>query len=102
MTWIAWSRASVKTARGLDTIALMEWAAIRRRAVVETLGLLATVIAVAGVVANNRKWRVCFWLWIVSNGLTAAIHAHAGIWSLCGRDVIFLTLAVEGLRLWKK
>jgi nicotinamide riboside transporter PnuC len=68
----------------------------------ELLGTIATVIAVAGVVANNRKWRICFWLWLVSNGLTAAIHAQTGIWSLCVRDIIFFGLAVEGLWLWKK
>jgi hypothetical protein len=61
----------------------------------ELLGAIATVIAVAGVVANNRKWRICFWLWLVSNGITAGIHAQAGIWSLCARDLIFLALAVD-------
>lgn len=69
---------------------------------IELVGLVVTVIAVAGVVCNNRKLRACFWLWIISNALTAAIHAHAGIWSLCVRDVIFLILSIEGWWLWRK
>ncbi len=69
---------------------------------IELLGLIATVIAVVGVVANNRRSRVCFCFWLLSNGMTAAIHAHAGIWSLFARDVIFMALAVEGLFLWSR
>jgi len=69
---------------------------------IELLGLVATVIAVVGVWLNNHKLRACFWLWLISNGLTAGIHAHAGIWSLFARDVVFLLLAIQGLRLWRK
>jgi nicotinamide riboside transporter PnuC len=69
---------------------------------IELVGLIATVLAVTGVVLNNRRRRSCFLLWLLSNTLTAAIHAHAGIWSLCARDVIFVALAVEGLWLWRK
>lgn len=67
----------------------------------EALGTIATVIAVAGVVLNNRRLRLCFACWWLSNLLTLAIHAHAGIWSLAFRDLIFFALAVEGWVLWK-
>lgn len=69
---------------------------------IELVGLLATALAIVGVVANNRRKRVCFVLWLFSNAMTLAIHVHAGIWSLAVRDAIFLVLAVEGLILWRK
>ena len=66
----------------------------------ELIGIVATILAIAGVLTNNRRLRVCFLIWIVSNALTAGIHAHAGIWSLCARDVIFFVLAIEGWVKW--
>lgn len=69
---------------------------------IELMGTLATILAVTGVLANNRRLRWCFILWIVSNGLSAGIHADAGIWSLFGRDVIFFVLAIEGWIIWGK
>jgi nicotinamide riboside transporter PnuC len=69
---------------------------------IEAIGLASTVIAIAGVCMNNRRLRWCFALWWISNLMTLAIHAHAGIWSLALRDLIFFVLAVEGWILWKK
>ena len=68
----------------------------------ELIGAVATILAVIGVVCNNRRLRACFILWLISNGLTACVHAYAGIWSLFARDAIFLGLAVEGWWLWRK
>jgi nicotinamide riboside transporter PnuC len=68
----------------------------------ELFGTIATVIAVVGVVLNNRRLRWCFLLWLVSNSITAIIHVHAGIWSLFARDVLFLLLAVEGWWRWRQ
>jgi len=68
----------------------------------ETIGTIATVLAITGVLANNRRLRWCFVVWMVSNSLTAGIHAYAGIWSLFVRDVVFLILAVEGWKKWGK
>lgn len=67
----------------------------------ELVGIVATVLAILGVVLNNRRLRNCFLLWLLSNSMTAAIHAYAGIWSLFARDVVFLILAVEGWYKWK-
>ena len=36
-----------------------------------------TCIAIAGVVANNHRRRACFYLWLVSNGLSFTVHAAA-------------------------
>lgn len=67
----------------------------------EVVGTIATVIAVFGVVLNNRRMRVCFLVWLVSNALSCAIHVSAALWALAIRDAIFLVLAVEGWLLWK-
>jgi hypothetical protein len=37
---------------------------------VEIIGTAATVLAVAGVVLNNRRRRACFAVWLVSNALS--------------------------------
>ena len=68
----------------------------------EIIGVTVLVLAVVGVVLNNRRLRVCFAFWMVSNILSAALHIEAAIWSLALRDLIFLIFAVEGWILWKK
>ena len=68
--------------------------------IIEIIGLIATTFAVVGVITNNRRLRLCFLLWLVSNGLTGLIHAYMGIWSLMVRDVIFFVLAIEGWFKW--
>ena len=67
---------------------------------IETIGTIATVLAIAGVLANNRRLRWCFIVWFVSNSITLIIHVHVGVWSLVVRDVIFLILAIEGWIRW--
>jgi len=68
----------------------------------EMMGWICGGIAVGGVVLNNYRMRSCFWLWMISNALSACLHAHAGIWSLAVRDVIFFVLAAQGFWLWGK
>jgi len=66
----------------------------------EVIGIIATVLAVSGCVMNNRRRRVCFGLWIISNILCGWLHFETQLWSLLVRDVIFSALAVEGWILW--
>lgn len=68
----------------------------------EIIGIFATFFAVIGVITNNRRLRVCFLLWLVSNALSGVMHIHAGIWSLFVRDAIFFILAIEGWFKWGK
>ena len=68
----------------------------------EILGLIVTVLAVAGVLLNNRLSRSCFCLWWVSNLISAGIHCSTGPWMLVVRAVIFFILAVEGWIMWKR
>ena len=69
---------------------------------IEIFGALSAVIAIVGVIANNRRRRWCFALWLVSNFISAAIHMQAGIWSLFVRDLVFFILVAEGYFLWGK
>lgn len=67
----------------------------------ELIGTMTTILAVTGVVLNNRRKRACFMFWLVSNFMSMIIHAHTGVWSLAVRDLIFIVLAIEGWYLWK-
>ena len=68
----------------------------------EILGWAVTVIAVAGVLLNNRRHRACFALWMASNAASAALHLAAGMWALSVRDGVFFLLAIQGLWLWSR
>ena len=68
----------------------------------ETIGWLTTGIALAGVLANNRRLRWCFLVWMVSNAISAGLHAHAGMWALTARDSAFFALAIHGWIAWGK
>lgn len=69
---------------------------------IEITGWVATALALVGVWLNNRRSRACFGLWLVSNAMTFAVHAIAGIWSLASRDLAFFVLAIHGWWLWSQ
>lgn len=69
---------------------------------IEIISIVATALAVTGVILNNRKSIYCFIFWLCSNALSAGIHIHAGLYGLTIRDLIFMVLAVEGIILWKR
>jgi nicotinamide riboside transporter PnuC len=66
----------------------------------ELIGLLSMVIAVAGVWLNNHRLRVCFVLWWVSNLTSCGLHVALGCWSLALRDALFFALAIHGFLCW--
>jgi nicotinamide riboside transporter PnuC len=69
----------------------------------ETLGVVATVIAVLGVVLMNYKRRACHLVYCVSNLLFVAVHLSTDppLVSMVGRDLVFLGLAVAGWYQWR-
>ena len=67
---------------------------------IEFIGIISGILAIIGVLANNRRLRWCFIVWMVSNAMSLVIHFDAGIWSLVVRDAVFLILAVEGWFKW--
>ena len=68
----------------------------------EILGGITTVMAVAGVMLNNKLNIGCFYLWIVSNSISAYLHCRVELWSLAARDIVFIFLALDGIRHWNK
>ncbi len=66
----------------------------------EIIGLIATGIAVTGVVTNNAQVIWCFPLFLVSNNLSLYLHVRGRMGSLILRDAIFIALAVAGWIQW--
>lgn len=63
---------------------------------------LGSFVEALGVLANNRKMICCFYIWTISNLISAAIHWQLGSMSLLIRDVVFIALAAEGICKWRK
>jgi len=68
----------------------------------EIIGAISTVLAICGVILNNRMYKECFYIWFISNLFSAGLHAEIGLWSLFTRDIIFAVLSVEGFVRWSK
>lgn len=66
----------------------------------ELIGAAAGILAILGVWLNNHRRRACFLVWLVSNAGSLGLHLNAGLWSLAGRDAVFLVLAVHGWICW--
>ncbi len=69
---------------------------------IEVIGTISTLLAIAGVILNNHRLWPCFVLWVISNALTGYIHYRKRVWSLFIRDVVFVLLAIQGLWLWTR
>jgi len=67
---------------------------------IEIIGTIALILAVLGVILNNRKLRVCFLIWLVSNILCAIVHMSTDVLSLLLKDFIFFILCIEGWFKW--
>ncbi len=68
----------------------------------EILGLFVIIFAVLGVLLNNRRIIYCFYVWLISNSISAYIHLDSNLYSLFIRDIIFFVLAIEGIYKWRK
>jgi nicotinamide riboside transporter PnuC len=66
----------------------------------ELLGILATVIAVLGVLLNNGRVIWCFPVWGISNTITLYLHLNKRMFSLAARDFVFILLALQGWWMW--
>jgi len=70
------------------------------------IGWIASAGAIAGVVLNNYRVRLCFIVWLCTNAISAALHVRGylmgdgAMLSLAARDLIFMLLAVHGWRAW--
>jgi len=72
----------------------------------ELLGWLATCGAIAGVVLNNLKNKLCFLVWLFTNAISCGLHVRGWVGgdgamlTLAVRDAVFLMLAVHGWVIW--
>jgi hypothetical protein len=71
-----------------------------RWGLVEGGQLVATALAVGGVLLNNARIRWCFPVWFVSNVICLRYHLQARLWGMAVRDVIFIGLAIAGWFQW--
>ena len=68
---------------------------------IELLGSISTLAAIAGSVFNNRKLMACWPLFLLSNSIALGIHAYLGPWAYVVRDAAFIALAIDGWRRWR-
>jgi nicotinamide riboside transporter PnuC len=68
----------------------------------EWIGAVAGLLAVSGVVLNNRRMIGCFPIWMMSNATSCMLHLQAGMISLALRDAVFFCLAIEGWWRWRR
>jgi nicotinamide riboside transporter PnuC len=68
---------------------------------IEVLGIVSGLLAIVGVLLNNRKLIWCFPLWLASNAISCGLHLHGAMYSLAGRDAVFFVLALDGWRKWR-
>jgi hypothetical protein len=76
------------------------WRRWVRLGLVEGGQLVATALAVGGVLLNNARIRWCFPVWFVSNVICLVYHLRARLWGMAVRDVIFIGLAIAGWFQW--
>ena len=68
----------------------------------EILGIGALILGVLGCLLNNRKLRICFVVWLISNTLNGIVHFRVDVWSLVIRDIVFSILVIDGWFRWGK
>jgi len=66
------------------------------------LSWVFAMIALFGVILNVHKYRLCFWLWIVSNAGNAVYAASREAWSLACLFTIYFALAIWGVVKWRE
>ena len=67
---------------------------------IEVIGIISMCLSVTGVVLNNRKLKICFIFWVISNTFSGYIHYNSEVYSLLLRDFVFILLAIEGWFKW--
>ena len=60
-----------------------------------------TVLAILGVVLNIKKKRLCFFIWIFTNGAWMLVDFYEGIYAQAFLFFIYFCLAIWGYVAWK-
>lgn len=66
------------------------------------IGWVCAVLSLIATVANVRKLRWCFGVWVLTNLTWTAIDARAGLWSQAALQLTYAGLAVWGILRWGK
>ena len=84
---------------GIEWMIVKGWEPVK---LTELIGMIATVLAIVGVMLNNRMDSRCFIAWLFSNAICGWMHWHAKMYSLLVRDAVFFILAIYGLYAWSQ
>ena len=60
-----------------------------------------TALAIAGVILNIQKRRICFAIWTFTNATWAAVDFSRGIYSQAALFAVYTVLAVVGWFSWR-
>ncbi len=63
---------------------------------------IVTILSIVGVILNIKKLRICFVIWIVTNGFWMIYDFVNGLYSQSLLFLIYLILAVWGVIEWKR
>jgi len=59
-------------------------------------------LSIVGVILNIRHKKICFIVWMASNGSWAIIDYRAGLYAQSALFVVYFALAVWGWWAWRK
>ena len=62
--------------------------------------VIVLILAIIGVVLNNRMIILCFPIWMISNVLAGYVHAAGGMYGMLTRDAAFFVLCIHGWASW--
>jgi hypothetical protein len=65
------------------------------------LQIAAVSASFVGAFLNARQDVRGFRIWIFSSAILLAIHVKSRLWVLCGSDVIYAGICLQGIHVWK-
>ena len=64
--------------------------------------IIVLILAVLGVVFNNKKVILCFPIWMISNAMAGYIHMDGQLYGMLVRDLAFFVLCIQGWYCWRR
>lgn len=63
---------------------------------------IVTVLSIIGVIANVKKKRWCFFIWVITNTTWMLVNIYMKLYSASFMFFIYLLLAIWGIISWGK
>ena len=63
---------------------------------------IITVASIIGVIANIKKKRWCFYVWLITNSAWTVVNLIIGLYSAAALFAVYAGLAVWGIISWSK